>query len=153
AVLQGAGQLLLLSHPAVLDDLNPTAEERAHIAEFTRRLNEQRHEAFRDFHRLKPEEREQRFVDLARANEAAMTATLKRVHVNRLKQIALQLQGLAAFREAGVATTLKLTAEQKNRLRALEAETSGFLPGPPRVSFGPPPGPPPHGGPGPRKDP
>jgi hypothetical protein len=127
AVLQGAGQLHLLSQPAVLADLRPSADQRARIAA---RLAEQRQKSFREFHRLTPEERGKRFLELARANQAALKEILTREQLHRLKQIALQFQGLAAFREPAVATALKLTAAQKKRLRALEAETWVGPPGP-----------------------
>jgi serine/threonine protein kinase len=122
AVLQGAGQLYLLGNPAVLDDLQLSDEQRAKIAELSRRLGEQRMEAFREFHRQTPEERRRNFLELARANDAAVAAILLPEQRRRLQQIALQLQGPSAFREVDVAAALKLTAEQKERVRVIEAE-------------------------------
>jgi serine/threonine protein kinase len=130
AVLQGAGQLLLLSHPSVLRDLRPSDEQRQRIA----RLAEQRREGFKEFHRLTPQERGKRFLDLARANQAAVTDILRPAQLNRLKQIALQARRTGAFRDPDVAAKLKLTARQKERIRAIEAETFFTLPerrGPP----------------------
>jgi len=46
--------------------------------------------------------------------------------VRRLRQIALQRQGPHAFREADIAAALRLTAVQRSKIRAIEAET--FLP-------------------------
>jgi hypothetical protein len=62
-------------------------------------------------------------VELARANEAAVEEILTRAQLRRFKQIALQLQGPRAFLETDIATSLKLTAEQKDRIRAIEADS------------------------------
>jgi hypothetical protein len=121
-VLQGAGRLHLLANAAVLDDLQLSAEQRERIQALSQRLTGQRLERFREFHRLTPEERQQRFVE-AQTNEKAVEKILSRNQLGRLKQIALQLQGPPAFHEAEVETALKLTPEQKERIRAIEAES------------------------------
>jgi hypothetical protein len=144
AVLQGAGKLFLLTAPAVLDDLRLSDEQRERLTDLSHRLAEKQRKPFQEFYRLTPEERGQRFLELAdraRANEAEVTAILTPDQFQRLKQIALQLQGPFALREPDIAATLKLTAEQKTRIRAIEADTF----------FGPPERP--RGGPGrdPRK--
>jgi hypothetical protein len=123
AVLQGAGQLYLLSQPAVRDDLRLTEEQRTKVKELSARLDKQRMESFRDFGRLAPEERRQRFLDLARANDAEVRQILGQEQRGRLRQIALQLQGTGAFREPGIAAALKLTAEQRERIRTIDEET------------------------------
>ncbi len=129
-VLQGAGQLALLANPGVLADLRPSAEQREQITEWSRRLATQRLEAFQKYNQLTPRERQQRFLESARANEAAITAILTPQQRDRLRQITMQLQGASAFRDPAVVTTLKLTAEQRERLRAIEAEPV-FVPLPP----------------------
>ncbi len=129
AVLQGAGQHRLLVAEAVLDDLRPSAEQRRQIDELSRRLTARREESFKEFHKLTPREWQQRFVDLARTNEADVAAVLTAQQVRRLGQIALQLRGPAAFRETEVATALKLTAEQKERIQAIEAALFSGRPG------------------------
>src|SRR5262249_26693831 len=48
---------------------------------------------------------------------------LNQEQMRRLGQIALQMQGPAAFRDTDVVATLKLTAEQKESIRAIEADT------------------------------
>src|SRR5262249_50784662 len=106
AVLQGAGQLFLLDASAVLDDLRLSAEQRQRVGDFSKRLAEQRHQSFHAFHRMSPAERQRRFVELARANEAAVSAILTPGQLRRLEQIALQLRGPLAFREPTVAAAL-----------------------------------------------
>src|SRR5262249_51165560 len=75
-VLQGAGQLFLLKDKAVLDDLHLSQEQRARIVELSKQMDTQRQELFRDFGRLSSEERSQRFLQQARADEAAVAEIL-----------------------------------------------------------------------------
>ncbi len=136
AVLQGAGQLYLLNERDVLEDLRLSEEKRGRIADLSRRLAGQRDESFKTFHRLEPEERRQRFLELARANEKEVADILTPGQVQRLRQIALQLRGPGAFREPYIAAALKLTAGQRERIRTIEAEMI-FGPGDRRRSGGP----------------
>ncbi|MBI1914625.1 MAG: serine/threonine protein kinase [Planctomycetes bacterium] len=122
ALLQGAWQLSLLSESTVRDDLRLSDEQRQRIKDLAHRIEEQRQKSFGGFHRLSPEEREQRFVEMARVNDAAVAEILSREQLRRLGQIALQLRGAAAFREADVAKALNLTDSQKERISAIEAE-------------------------------
>jgi eukaryotic-like serine/threonine-protein kinase len=143
AVLQGAGQFALLKEPAVLDDLRLEPDQRAELKDVAKRLDRQHQDSIRMFHLLTPAEREQRLIEVARANEHDATAILTPGQLRRLRQIELQVGGAAAMRDADVALKLNLSTEQKKKLRAVEAETS----------VGPPPKGPPFdkGGPGSRK--
>ncbi len=66
--------------------------------------------------------------------------------MDRLRQIALQVRGVAAFMEAEVVATLRLNAEQRERMRGIEAELFSSRPfsrgrpggGPPGRPGGPP---------------
>jgi hypothetical protein len=140
AVLQGAGQIFLLSEPAVLDDLKLSREQRGRVAELSRRLADQRHEKLQGFYRLTPDERQRRFVELARANEAEVAGILSPEALVRLRQIALQGQGAAAFREVDVIEGLKLTAEQRERIRAIDGDPPPGKPDRPEPGPGPGPG-------------
>jgi serine/threonine protein kinase len=112
--LQGAGQLPLLASAAVADDLHLDPAKRDNI----RRLSEQLKGGFREFHRLSPEQRQQRFLE-AQANAKQLEKTLSPAERRRLKEIALQLQGPFAFHEIEVETALKLRADQKERIAAI----------------------------------
>ena len=136
AALQGAGQVFLLSDPAVRADLTLTPEQRAKVTELQKRLHHRGRECCDRFHTLSAAERRERFVRLARANEADIAATLAPEHVRRLRQIAAQKQAMAAFREPDVVAALQLTPAQRERIRAIEFDSSFPPPGPSR--FGPP---------------
>ncbi len=121
AVLQGAWQHLLLRDKAVLDDLRLSDEQRVRVADLTRRMDERGPEAFRDYHRLPPDERRRPFLEMVRTTETTLDAILRPEQRQRLRQIVRQLQGASAFREADVIAELKLTAEQRELLRGLES--------------------------------
>jgi serine/threonine protein kinase len=120
ALLHGAGKLDFLKQPDVLDDLDLNEQQRAQVAELSRQLDKQRGESFRGFGRLSQSEKQQRFIDLARVNDEEVRKILSAQQLRRLGQIALQFQGLAAFRDSDVVSALKLTSEQRERIRALE---------------------------------
>jgi serine/threonine protein kinase len=148
AALQGAGQIFLLKDNGVLDDLKADADQRERLAELTKRLDDQRAESFREFHKLGADERKKRFLGMARDNDAAVADILTKQQQRRLRQISLQSQGTMAFRDAEVAAALKLTSEQKEKLRGIEGEMFMMFmpkPGQPR-SPGHPGGPPGHRG-------
>ncbi len=112
----------MLSESAVLDDLHLTEEQRDKVSELSRHIGKQRMESFREFRRLSPEERNRRFLELARSNETAVADVLPPDRLRRLHQIAVQVQGLRAFDDAGVAAKLKLSAKQKEQIHAIQAE-------------------------------
>jgi serine/threonine protein kinase len=126
ALMQGVNHISLLNDPFVLKDLQVTPEQMRKIEELKNRLVSGRVEPFRDFRRLTPEERRERFLELARTNDAEVQAILKPEQVRRLRQIALQKQGPMVFREADIAAALRLTPEQRSRIQAIEAETFFF---------------------------
>jgi serine/threonine protein kinase len=139
AVLQGAGQRLLLEEPAVLADLRLSEGERGRIAAMSSRQRNERLELFGQTGKLTADELGTRLLELARTHDAAMHAALTAGQIDRLRQIALQLKGVAVFRESEVATALKLTAEQRRRIRDIESESFA---GPPPWGFGKGKGPP-----------
>jgi serine/threonine protein kinase len=147
AALQGAGRLALLGQPPVLDDLDLSDPQRAEVRELLARQREEGMELFREFGALKAEEWRKRFVALARSHDEAAQAILSRQQLTRLRQIAIQLHGVAAFREPDIAAALKLTPEQRDRLQAIETELAlASWEGPPRNGRRPDGPPPPRGG-------
>ncbi len=110
------------------DDLGLTAEQHDGLEGLLQRMDQERKDGFADFCRLSAEAKQQRLLDDARAHESAVNRILSAGQQQRLKQIALQLQGLSAFHDAEVVAALGLTAEQKRRLQEVEADA--FAPGP-----------------------
>jgi serine/threonine protein kinase len=122
AVVQADRQTVLLRESEVLDDLQVPPAKRTEIAELLERHEEQRRELFRDPRSWTSSHHRQRTVAMARENEAALAAILSPEQLARLRQIALQCQGVRALREHDVAKALGLSTEQKERIRAIEAE-------------------------------
>ena len=124
AVLRAAGQLYLLVQPTALDDLRLDEGQRARVAELSARAAARWTDAFGDPARLPPPaERIRIGLEQARANEAEIDAILTPPQRLRLRQIALQSEGPAAFREPEVVEALGLTPAQRERIRAIEGET------------------------------
>jgi serine/threonine protein kinase len=121
AVLRAAGQLYLLVQPTALDDLRLDEGQRAKVAELSARAAARWTDAFGDAARLPPPaERVRIALEQARANEAEVDAILTPPQRARLRQIALQSEGPAAFREPEVVEALGLTPGQRERIRAIE---------------------------------
>lgn len=123
AVLRAAGQLYLLVQPTALDDLRLDEGQRAKVAELSARAAARWTEAFGDPAHLPPStERVRIALEQARANEAEVDAILTPPQRIRLRQIALQSEGPAAFREPEVVEALGLTPAQRERIRTIEDE-------------------------------
>jgi hypothetical protein len=134
AVLQGAGQHVLLRKPPVLSDMKVSKAQRTRIGDLLKKWDKERQEKFRSFGLLDAEERQKCFVEMARSNEAAIAEILEPAQLRRFQQIVVQCKGPMVFREPEIASTLKLTAEQKKQIRSIDAnvdfERSGHPPGP-----------------------
>jgi hypothetical protein len=105
--------------------LKLSSEQREVIAQFDHKWREM----FREVVRMAPDERERREVNLAQEQETQIAQLLTAAQMRRFKQIALQVRGPGAFLDEDVATALRLTADQKRRIRAIEMEGRG-RPGP-----------------------
>jgi hypothetical protein len=123
AVLRAAGELYLLAQPSALDDLRLDEGQRRKVADLSGRAGKRWMEAFGDPARLPPAaERVRIALEQARANEAEVDAILTGTQRARLRQIALQSEGPAAFREPEIVEALRLTAAQRQEIRGLEEE-------------------------------
>ena len=123
AVLRAAGELYLLAQPSAHDDLRLDEGQRAKVADLSDRAGRRWIEAFGDPAHLRPPvERVRLALEQARANEAEVDAILTPSQRVRLRQIALQSEGPAAFREPEVVEALGLTPGQRERIRAIEEE-------------------------------
>jgi serine/threonine protein kinase len=122
AVLRAASQLYLLCQPAVLDDLGLGERQRPRVKEFCARVGKEWMESLADVGRLSSAERGRRAVARARANEAEVNGLLTPAQQDRLRQIGLQAEGPGAFSEPEVVAELKLTAEQRDRIRTIQDE-------------------------------
>jgi serine/threonine protein kinase len=122
SVLRAATQLYLLYQPAVLEELRLDDGQRAKVMEFCARVGKEWRESLGEVGRLSPAERGQRAIGRARLYDAEVNLLFTPAQRARLRQIGLQAEGPAAFREPEVAAELKLTAQQRERIRTIEEE-------------------------------
>jgi hypothetical protein len=116
---QGAIEVVLLRFKAVRDDLKLTRPEARRIHEFTEQQwkKEQEAEAIAD-----EKERDRRFDEMTREDERFLGEILKPEQKKRLDQITLQVAGLLWISRPEVASALKLTDEQKQKVVELQKE-------------------------------
>jgi eukaryotic-like serine/threonine-protein kinase len=120
ATLQGARLVQLAMDGAVQKDLGLSEEQRTELADLNEHWSEQRITHFKGL--VKAEQRRQKFYELAKEQEAALSDILQPEQVRRLRQIGIQVQGPRAFSESPVTEVLKLTAEQRQQIRTFRDE-------------------------------
>ncbi len=118
--LIGAGRYLYLKFPEVQDELNLSAQQRESLAAIDHRW----HEQLRELDQLGPSELERHRLAMAREQQTDVALLLTAAQYLRFRQIALQAEGPAAFREPEVLAALNLTAGQRERIGAIEASLS-----------------------------
>ena len=120
-MLRAAGELYLLIQPPALEDLRLDDGQRTRVAALSARAGKRWMETFGDPARLvSASERVRLALEQARANEAEVDAILSASQRRRLRQLALQSEGLAAFREPEVVQGLELSPRQRAQIRAIE---------------------------------
>ncbi|HTU89245.1 MAG TPA: serine/threonine-protein kinase [Gemmataceae bacterium] len=125
ALLQGAGQHVLLKEEAVLDDLCLSQQQRDRVQKITEAMDRRGKESVKDLSRLTPEKRRELFVHLIRLTEADIEKDLTAEQRQRLRQIDLQRKGERAFQEPDISAVLKLTAGQKEQIRVIRDKAFG----------------------------
>jgi serine/threonine protein kinase len=115
--LMGAGKYSILYVNKVQDHLHLTADQVNTLAG----LEREGHLAFKESFQLGPEGGERRRLEFAKTQESEVKQLLSSEQFRRFKQLALQSQGPAAFREPEVIAELNLTEAQQKSIRAIEA--------------------------------
>ncbi|HEX3152652.1 MAG TPA: serine/threonine-protein kinase [Gemmataceae bacterium] len=118
AELEGSGHYFLLNADDVLNDLGATEDQRQQL----RALNYKRESVPPNFGRLSADERRAWVVKQARAYESEANRILDARQQARLRQIGIQAKHEMAFRDPAVIAALKLTPDQQERIRAIEAD-------------------------------
>ena len=131
ATLQGTQEHLLIMNPRVQDDLGLEMAAREQLKKLGKEWGEERFALFQGGAALSPEARRQRMLEAARNGEQQLSQVLTPVQRRRLGQIALQAKGIHAFFEPEVVAALRLTAEQRTKMRALEEDWIVEFRGPP----------------------
>jgi hypothetical protein len=122
SLLEGAGQLILLSDRRIQDDLGLTDQQRQQVEAIAQKFSQRRLDSLEHFARLTLVQRRERFLELARTNEVSMRAVLTPSQLKRLEQVTLQLQGPGVFGQSEVIASLHLSDAQRQAIRQIEAE-------------------------------
>ena len=115
----------LLSNKSVQKELKVTDEQAEKLNTFAREMMEKQREEFQANRDLSQEERRERGLR-TRATELVkgMGGILKPEQVKRFEEIQLQQSGVGAFSSPRVQEGLKLTDDQKTKLREINEESS-----------------------------
>jgi hypothetical protein len=109
--------MAFLGQKSVQDELKLSDEQRKLAAQ----LGIRRRDSFGELRSFKPEEWQTRFESLAE-QEKTVLDSLSPEQARRLKQIMLQQRGAEALGDPETADALGLTAEQREKIRALQDE-------------------------------
>lgn len=121
--LQGCATMALLTHKSVQDDLEMTAGQRQKVNQLAERLAGQRRQLMRDSGPRGLEDQRSKLEELSAGNEESALGILTAPQKERLRQIALQVQGFYAFTDPQVEEALQLTTEQRQKIVEQQAET------------------------------
>ena len=115
---EDAIQVVLLRHTSVQKDLHLTAEEVKKIHEFA----DGQWKKVQDMKGLSEAEKNEKYEAMARQNEKFLHDTLSAEQCKRLNQITMQVAGLLWVARSDVAAELKLTDEQKQKVKEAHKE-------------------------------
>ncbi len=115
----GGGIAYLLNQKSVQDELKLSDEQIKKAKE----LSDKQRESFRGQRGQRPdEETRKKMAEARQASEKAVAEILKPDQLKRVKQISLQQQGARALSNPEVADALKLSDEQKGKIKSIQEE-------------------------------
>jgi len=112
----GGSTIVLLTQKSVQDELKLSGEQVQKIKE----LSDKQRESFRG---PRDEDARKKREEARQATEKAVTEILKPDQLKRVKQISLQQQGGRALSNPEIAAALKLSNEQKDKIKSIQDET------------------------------
>jgi Spy/CpxP family protein refolding chaperone len=124
----GAG---LLANKSVQQEIKASDEQVSKLNALAEELRGKQREAFQGFQDLSQEERREKMQAFQRTMQAEIDKGLKDVlkpeQTKRFNQISTQTAGVNAFATPRVADALKLTDDQKGKIRDIAQETQGQM--------------------------
>lgn len=114
----------LLRNPQVQGELKLTEEQRSKVEQLGENLREKFRGLGQELRQLSPEEREKRLQAVNAEVEKELAKILKEQQLKRLKQIALQVEGLAALRRPEVAKQVGINEGQQKRIQEILREAA-----------------------------
>jgi hypothetical protein len=120
----GGGQnaLSLLTQKSVQEELKLSEDQIKKATELQEKMRGSFN--FKDLKDKGREEIQKALEERAKESDKAAAEILKPEQLKRVKQIVLQLRGSQAFADSAVVEELKLTAEQKEKIQAIQKEAA-----------------------------
>jgi hypothetical protein len=112
--------VMLLGQKSVQEELKLSGDQIKKAEE----LAAKQRETLQSLRDLDQEERGKKMQEINQANQKSLAEILKPNQVKRLRQISLQLAGAQAFNNPEVAAELKLTDDQKEKIREIRQQTN-----------------------------
>ena len=124
----GGGGAMLLTNKSVQKELKVSDEQGEKLKTLSTETMEKNRERFQGFQDLSPEERQAKQREAQAELTKSLDGVLKPEQVKRFRQIELQVGGMMAFNQPRVVEALKLTDEQKEKIRGIGEEAQGQMP-------------------------
>jgi hypothetical protein len=112
----------LAMNPSVQKELKVTDEQKDKLKEASTKVREEHKDDFAKFRDLSDEEKQKLMKTVGEETEKALGKVLDAKQMNRLRQIGLQQQGPFAFMNPVIQDKLKLTNEQKEKVKTINQE-------------------------------
>jgi len=127
----GGGAAGLLSNKGVQEEIKATSSQAEKLDSFAQNLREKQREQFQKLQDLSQEDRREKMQELTRNANAevrkGVADILKPEQVKRFEQIQLQQAGVAAFATPRVQEDLKLTDDQKAKVRQINEDLAASV--------------------------
>jgi len=126
----GGGAFFLMSEN-VQKDMKLSADQVGKVQDVLSEVREKHQDEFAELRDAAPEERQAKMATLTRTinDEVKKGLSLSAEQSKRFDQISLQSRGIQAFSDPSVGAKLKLTDEQKSKLREIAEATRGSFAG------------------------
>jgi Spy/CpxP family protein refolding chaperone len=131
---RGGGMLapgMLVQNTSVQKELKLSEEQIQKIKDIGQKIQEKHRDDFASLGKLDPEQRREKGQEIFKAigeeTEKGMAEVLKPEQSKRLKQIVLQAKGSQAFNEEEVQKDVKLTDDQKDKIKTLNEDLGGEI--------------------------
>jgi Spy/CpxP family protein refolding chaperone len=121
------GGTMLLSNKGVQKEIKATDDQAKKLDAFATEMMEKQREAFQGFQDLSQEERLERRQKMQAEVQKGLANILKPDQVKRFDQISLQTAGVNAFSTPRVQEALKLSDDQKSKIREITEETTASM--------------------------
>lgn len=113
----------LLASEVVRKELGITPEQQTELTSLLATREQKIHDLFERLSQLDENARRKSVVAMAEEHERILASILSPRQLRRFEQIALQAQGLWAFKDPDVVAALGLSSEQRSKIRDIERES------------------------------